>query len=134
MDLMGMSTMMGSMPPSATGADMATMQECIEACQACSMVATMCADACAGMDGLGRCSSTCMNMADMATTMMQMMLRPMAHDMTVMRSMLEACVAMCRACIDECAMHADHHEPCRICMMACENMRDACESRMAKLA
>jgi len=132
-DTMMMSKMMGSMPSSTMGMDMMSMQDCIEACDAVAMAATMCADADMAA-GMGRCASMCMNMADVATTMMRMMMRPMAHDAMAMKSMLEASMAMCQACMDECMQHADTMECCRICMMACENMKSACMAVMARMA
>ncbi|WP_159498799.1 aldehyde dehydrogenase [Microbacterium sp. 18062] len=133
METMTMSTMMGAMPESTMGMDMMSMQECVEACNAAATAATMCADADTGAD-MARCSSTCMNMADVATTMMRMMMRPMGHDAMVMKAMLEASVAMCQGCMDACAEHADMHECCRVCMMACENMMAACTSMMSRMA
>ncbi len=133
MDMMTMSRMMGSMPASGMGADMASMQECIEACNACAMAATMCADADGG-EGMARCASMCMNMADVATAMMRMMLRPTGHDAAVMTAMLGAAVAMCQACATECEQHADMQDHCRVCAMACRNMMEACQALMAKLA
>lgn len=130
--MMTMTRMMGSMPASSMGLDNAAMQECIEACNACAMAATMCADADGG-EGMARCASMCMNMADMATTMMRMMLRPTGHDSAVMTAMLQACVAMCEACAAECEQHAEMHEHCRVCAMACRNMMEACQGMMAKL-
>ena len=122
--------MMKSMPENGMmGMDMAMMQDCIEACSAASMAATMCADADAG-DDMARCASMCMNTADVAMAMMRMMLRPASFDMTVMRSMMMACVAMGEACAAECRMHADMHEHCRICASACDGMVAACTKVM----
>ena len=78
-----MADMMKSMPMAeTTGMDMSMMQGCIEACSAASMAATMCADA-DGAENMGRCASMCMNTADVAMTMMRMMMRPNGYDMGV---------------------------------------------------
>src|SRR3954453_21326817 len=96
--------MLKSMPMSGTtGMDMPMMQECIEACSAASMAATMCADADGG-EGMGRCASMCMNTADVAAAMMRMMMRPGGYDMNAMSSMMSACVAVGEACAAECEM------------------------------
>jgi hypothetical protein len=38
---------------------------------------------------------------------------------------LEACVAICKSCGDECERHARHHEHCRVCEQACRQFLDA---------
>jgi hypothetical protein len=129
-----MMDMMESMPDSAMpGMDMSAMQECIEACSAAAMASTMCADACMS-DGTMRCAAMCMNMADVATATMRMMMRPTGYDMAAMQSMMSACMAMGEACAAECRMHADMHDHCRICAMACEAMVDACKRAMASMS
>ncbi len=132
-----MTDMMKTMPMTGMAMDMDMMQKCIEACSAASMAATMCADAdmgdAASTDSMARCASMCMNMADVATTMMRMMMRTNGHDMAVMMPMMEACMAMGTACAAECRMHADMHDHCRICAMACDAMVEACSSMMATM-
>ncbi len=129
-----MADMMRSMPmPAATGMDMPMMQQCIEACSAASMAATMCADADGG-EGMGRCASMCMNTADVAMATMRMMMRPAGYDMGVMRSMMTACMAMGEACAAECGEHAQMSEHCRICAAACRAMVDACSAAMSGMA
>ncbi len=128
-----MADMMKSMPmPTTTGMDMSMMQGCIEACSAASMAATMCADA-DGAENMGRCASMCMNTADVAMTMMRMMMRPNGYDMGVMSSMMTACMTMGEACAAECMMHAEMSEHCRICASACTAMVEACRSAMASM-
>jgi len=129
-----MTDMMESVPDDMMmpGMDMAMMTECIEACSACSMAATMCADA-SIMDGMGRCSSLCASMADMPMTMMRVMMRPAGYDMAVMRPMMMACIEMGKACAMECRMHMDMVDCCRICADACDAMVMACEKMMAKM-
>ena len=125
-----MMDMMESMPSTeATGVDMAMMQECIEACSAVSMTATMCADADAGED-MAKRAAMCANMADVATSTMRMMMRPTGYDMGVMRAMMTACMTMGEACAAECRMHAEMAEHCRICAMACEAMVETCRKTM----
>jgi len=126
-----MADMMKTMPMAgAAGMDMAMMQGCIEACSAASMAATMCADADGG-EGMGRCASMCMNTAEVADTMMRMMLRPAGYDMGVMTSMMSTCMAMGEACAAECDMHAAMSEHCRVCAAACRAMVEACSTAMS---
>jgi hypothetical protein len=113
-----MMDMMKSMPADKMmGMDMSMMQECIETCSAAAMAATMCS-----------------NMADVATTMMRMMMRPAGYDMMSMRAMMMACVEMGKACSAECMMHADMDEHCRMCAKACDAMVMACEKAMSSMA
>jgi len=129
-----MMDMMKSMPADKTmGMDMMAMQECIEACSMAAMAATMCADSDAGMD-MAKCSSMCMNMMDVATTTMRMMMRPMGYDMMSMRAMMMACIEMGKACSAECMMHADMDEHCRMCAKACDAMVMACEKLVNSMA
>jgi hypothetical protein len=107
--------------------DMKLMQECIEACSAAEQAALMCADAGSG-DNMGKMMSMCANTADMANTMMRMMMRPMGYDAASMMGMLEATMMMCRACADECMMHAEMSDHCRMCAEVCTNAVAACEA------
>ena len=128
-----MADVMSSMAmPKLTGMDMPMLQECIEACSAASMAATMCADSDAG-DTMARCASMCMNTADVSTTMMRMMMRPAGYDLGSMTTMMSACMAMGEACAMECETHADMSEHCRICASACRAMIDACTRAMSSL-
>ncbi|MFS0910426.1 hypothetical protein AB3M89_01455 [Microbacterium sp. 179-I 3D2 NHS] len=43
-----------------------------------------------------------------------------------MTAMLDACIAMCRQCMDDCLRHADHSDICRMCAQACEACMQAC--------
>ena len=129
-----MMDMMKTMPADKMmGMDMMAMQECIEACSMTAMAATMCADSDTGMD-MEKCSSMCMNMMDVATTMMRMMMRPMGYDMMSMRAMMMATIEMGKACSAECMLHADMDEQCRMTAKACDAMVMACEKAMGSMA
>ena len=129
-----MADMMKSMPAMDTGMamDMDMMQRCIEACAAAAQAATMCADA-DMTDSMARCGAMCMNTADVATTMMRMMMRPTGYDLGVMSSMMTACMTMGEACAAECMMHAEMSEHCRICASACTAMVEACRTAMSSM-
>ncbi len=45
-----------------------------------------------------------------------------------MRAFVAACAQYCRDCAAECKKHAEHHEPCKVCMEACERCAKACEA------
>jgi hypothetical protein len=115
------------------GMDMMAMQNVIEACSACEQACTMCANTSMGMEGMGKCAGMCMNCADMASTMMRMMMRPAAMDMDSMMAMLQACMVMGNACAAECSMHTDMNEQAAMCAKACTEMAIACEAMMTSM-
>jgi hypothetical protein len=112
--------------------DLAMMQECIEACSACEQACTMCAGSMMMSEDMAMCNGMCMNCADMANTMMRMMMRPNGMNGPAMMAMLQAMVVMCSSCADECEAHAAMSEDCRMCAevgrqcaMACQKMMDS---------
>ena len=119
--------MMMTDSPMMAGMDMTAMQNLVEACAACEQACTMCAGSSMEMDS---CSAMCMNMADMANTMMRMMLRPAGMHMASMMAMMQACSMTANACAAECMMHADDNDMCRMCAMACQEMAKACDAMM----
>jgi hypothetical protein len=48
------------------------------------------------------------------------------YDANVARPLLEACVAICTSCGDECERHARHFQHCRVCAEACGRCEQAC--------
>jgi hypothetical protein len=51
---------------------------------------------------------------------------------TATRPLLEACVAICKSCGDECERHA-HYEHCRVCEQACRRCEQACRELLDAL-
>lgn len=110
---------MTSMPDMAA-MDMAVMQACMDACSACEQACTVCSTQM--MD----CAPACMNCADMCHTTMRAMLRMQGMTPAAMTAMLDACIEMCRTCMDMCMAHADESEVCRLCAQSCQACMDAC--------
>lgn len=136
MDTMEMmkSMSMGDMPNGMT-MNVDAMQECMQAMNACSMAASMCAGGDMMMSAeMAACCAMCMNMAEMAEATMHMMMRPAGMDMGVMKAMMTACMTMGKACAAECRTHAGVGEMCRYCAMACDDMVMKCEVMMASMA
>jgi hypothetical protein len=75
-----------------------------------------------------------MNCADMCNTMMRSMLRMQGMTPAVMMAMLDACIAMCQMCMDECMQHADMSEVCKMCAQACKACMDACMQMKGQMA
>ena len=114
------------------GMDLGVMQECTEACSACEQACTMCAGSMAMSPEMAMCAGMCQNAADMANTMMRMMLRPNGMNGPAMMALLQAMVVTCMGCADECEAMADMNadcalcaEVCRQCAMACQKMVDS---------
>ena len=106
-----------------------TVLECGEAC-------TECAAAClreGDIAALARCIRLDMDCADVCTATARVLSRHTEDDAGLTRAMLEACITACRACAEECAKHADHHEHCRICADACTRCERACGELLASV-
>jgi Domain of Unknown Function (DUF326) len=73
-----------------------------------------------------RCIRLCLGCADVCTATLGVTSRPAEYDADVARPLLEACVAICKSCGDECERHARMHEHCRVCAEACRRCERAC--------
>ena len=72
------------------------------------------------------CIRLCLDCADICTATIGVTSRQAHYDASVTRPLLEACVAICKSCGDECERHARHHEHCRVCAEACRRCERAC--------
>jgi hypothetical protein len=73
-----------------------------------------------------RCIRLCLDCADVCTATAGVTSRPAESDAEVTRPLLQACVAICKSCGDECERHAHMYEHCRICAEACRRCERAC--------
>jgi uncharacterized protein DUF326 len=80
-----------------------------------------------------RCIRLCLNCADVCTAAAGVTSRPADCDANVTKPLLEACVAICRSCGDECERHARMHEHCRVCAEACRRCEQACRELLDTL-
>lgn len=106
--------------------------DCILACAECDAACTVCADASlAEPDLQALVLSVRLNLdcADVCHVTYRLITRPSHRDAPALRAQLQACIAICRACADECDKHSEH-EHCRICAEVCRDCIAACE-RMA---
>jgi uncharacterized membrane protein len=120
----------------APAADVQILVRCIEDCFACAESCTACADACLAEDQVGdlrRCIRLNLDCADVCIATGNVLTRQTEPATSVIRTLLEACAAACRACGDECERHAEHHEHCRICADACRRCEQACEDALSSL-
>lgn len=108
----------------------------VAAASECVAVCTTCADACLEEDdpsSMRACIRNNQDCADICATTARLIARPGTQDAATLRAQLEACAAICRACADECASHADRMEHCRVCAEVCGTCADACDRMKAAL-
>ena len=72
------------------------------------------------------CIRLCLDCVDICTATAGVISRQTEHAADVTRPLLEACVASCKSCGDECERHARMHEHCRVCGEACRRCEQAC--------
>jgi hypothetical protein len=117
-------------------AELAVLVPCIDECGKCEATCTICADASAAEDDvrtLVRCIRLCLDCADACDHTLRTISRQTDPDPTSQRTAVEACLAACRACGDECERHAQHHEHCRLCAEECRRCERACQDLLATL-
>lgn len=115
--------------PTSTNVDHALLARMIDTIVECSQACIACADACLdedGVAGLRTCIRTNLDCADICAATARVLWRQTGYDANVGRALLEACVAACAACLDECVRHASMHQHCRVCAEACRACEAAC--------
>ena len=130
------SSMLETHPGGFGGIDRAMLIRCIETCIECAQACTACADADLSeqrVAHLTKCIRTNLDCADICATTSRVLSRRTAYDANVTRAVLEACAVTCRACGDECDLHATHHEHCRVCADVCRRCEKACCDLLASL-
>ena len=73
-----------------------------------------------------KCIRLCLDCVDVCTAAVGITSRLAQSDDTVIKPLLEASVASCRSCGDECERHAQMHEHCQVCAEACRRCENAC--------
>jgi hypothetical protein len=109
---------------------------CIDACYECTQTCTACADDCLSEDSVAdliKCIRLDDDCADACYATARIVSRQTEYDANVTRSVLEACVTVCRACADECERHV-HMEHCQICARVCRACEQACRDLLAAIA
>ena len=83
---------------------------------------------------LGTCVRTDLDCADLCATTVKVLSRHTGYDANITRAQLQACIAACKACGDECEKHAGMHEHCKVCAQACRACEQACSALLASIA
>jgi Domain of Unknown Function (DUF326) len=111
------------------GADAELLAGVIEAAADCALACGTDADADLSEPNLAdmvECIRLCLDCADICAVTSAMLGRSAHWDRAVVRSLVEACAAICGRCGDECERHATRHAHCRVCAEACRACETAC--------
>lgn len=122
--------------PASINLERALLARVIEAVTTCAQACTACADACLSEEmvaDLRTCIRSNLDCADSCSTTGRILSRHTGYDANVTRAHLEACIAVCRACGDECEQHASMHEHCRVCAEVCRECEAACSELLAAI-
>jgi hypothetical protein len=122
--------------PGTVNADAAVLAATIDALSDCAQACAADADADLSEQNLAemvRCIRLCLDCTDVCTATLGVVSRQTDYDPTITRPLLEACVATCKSCGDECARHAPHYEHCRVCEQACRRCEQACRELLGVL-
>ena len=117
--------------PRELNVDRGLFVRCIEACYDCAESCTQCADDCLGEESvqeLTSCIRLNLDCADICAATGRVVSRQTSVDANVTSAIVQACIAACRSCGDECERHAAHGmEHCRVCAEECRRCEQACE-------
>jgi uncharacterized protein DUF326 len=94
------------------------------------------ADACLGEKSVApliQCIRSNIDCADVCGAAGAMASRRTGSNEAVLVAVLQACAVACRACGEECAKHASHHEHCNVCADACRRCADACDDAVGSI-
>ena len=131
--------MMQTHPSPITLFDQGTLAECIDACFECVQVCTACADACLGegkhLPHLVHCITLNADCADICAATGRVLSRLTQPDQSVLRAQLQACLAACTACAQECEGHARdmRMQHCAVCAESCRRCEQACQALLGSL-
>jgi hypothetical protein len=99
--------------PGTLNADAGTLAATIDALSDCAQACAADADADLAEQNLAemvKCIRLCLDCVDVCTATLAVVSRQRDYDPAVSKPLLEACVATCKSCGDECARHAPHYE------------------------
>ena len=117
--------------PRELNVDRGLFVRCIEACCDCAESCTQCADDCLGEESvqeLTGCIRLNLDCADICAATGRVVSRQTGVDANVTTAIVQACIAACRSCGDECERHAAHGmEHCRVGAEECRRCEQACQ-------
>jgi hypothetical protein len=116
--------------------DLDLLSQTIDALYECANMCNACADACLAEENVAdmrKCIRTDLDCADICLATARMLSRQTAPDGHIARTMLQACLAACKKCGDECSAHAQMMDHCRVCAEACRKCDDLCNRLLDSL-
>jgi hypothetical protein len=116
--------------PHTGNVDAGVLAAAIDALSDCAQACTADTDADLGEHNVAemtRCIRLCLDCTDICTATIAVTSRQGGFDAAVAKPLLQACVAACNSCGDECERHAQMHEHCRVCAEACRRCQHACQ-------
>jgi hypothetical protein len=81
-----------------------------------------------------KCIRLCLNCTDICAATLGVLSRPAEWDAGVVRPLVQACVAICKSCGDECERHAPTMAHCRVCEESCRRCEKACRELLSAMA
>ena len=117
--------------------DAAVLAGAIDALNDCAQACAADTDADLGEPNVAelvKCIRLCVNCTDVCSATVAVVSRSAEHEADVTRPLLEACVAICKRCGDECEHHARLHEHCRVCAEACRRCEQACRQLLTAMS
>jgi hypothetical protein len=122
--------------PRAVALDADALAAAIEAANDCAQACTADVDADLGASNLAdmvKCIRLCLHCTDVCLATAGVASRLGEYEADVIRPLLQACLASCKTCGEECERHAHMHEHCRVCAEACRRCQEACQRLLATL-
>ena len=122
--------------PGTVGVDTEVLAAAIDALSDCAQACIADVDADMSEQNvteMATCIRLCLDCADVCTATIGVTSRQADCDANVTRPLLQACVAICASCGDECERHARHYEHCRVCEQACRVCERACRELLSAL-
>ncbi|TMD46090.1 MAG: four-helix bundle copper-binding protein [Chloroflexi bacterium] len=120
--------------PSDLAVDAGVLAAAIDALNSCAQACTADNEADLSEPSLAelvKCIRLCLDCADVCIATVSVVTRQAQYDANVTKPLLQACVAICKSCGDECEHHAHKHEHCRVCAEACRRCEQACRQLLA---
>jgi Domain of Unknown Function (DUF326) len=123
--------------PHTLNVDAGILAATIDALNDCAQACTADADADLSeqhhLPELVKCIRLGLDCADVCAATVNVTSRQTEYDPNITRPLLEACVASCKSCGDECERHAQMHKHCRVSAEACRRCEQACRDLLAAL-
>jgi len=80
-----------------------------------------------GAHAMDRCQRAVMNMLSVTAAMAEVASYKNANPKQI-AALAAACAGFCRACVEACEPHKDHHAECKACQQSCQSCAQACEA------